>query len=160
MPIDIRPVDPAEVDRVVDVALRAWEPVHASMGAVLGARLNRRVYPDWAASQAADVRDACANPNVQVSVAAEGTTLLGFVSVVIDASDSSGEIDMIAVDPQGQGRGIARALTDHAVRQMRDAGCTLAHVATGGDPGHAPARALYRAAGFTALPLARYYREL
>ncbi|MDT4911098.1 MAG: hypothetical protein QOC66_226 [Pseudonocardiales bacterium] len=130
------------------------------MAAVLGARLNRRVYPDWAASQASEVRDACANPKVHVSIVAEGPTLLGFDCVVTDASHGSGEIDMIAVDPQAQRRGIARALTDHAVWQMRDASCTLAHVATGGDPGHAPARALYEAAGFTALPLVRYYREL
>jgi hypothetical protein len=43
---------------------------------------------------------------------------------------------------------------------MRAAGCTLAVVATGGDPGHASARALYDATGFTGLPLVRYYREL
>jgi pimeloyl-ACP methyl ester carboxylesterase len=50
--------------------------------------------------------------------------------------------------------------SDHAMDQMRAAGCTLAVVATGGDPGHAPARALYEAAGFTGLPLVRYYRGL
>jgi hypothetical protein len=43
---------------------------------------------------------------------------------------------------------------------MRAGGCTLAIVATGGDTGHAPARALYDSAGFTALPLVRYYRQL
>jgi hypothetical protein len=43
---------------------------------------------------------------------------------------------------------------------MRDAECALVQVATGGDEGHAAARALYEAAGFTGLPLVRYYREL
>ena len=33
-------------------------------------------------------------------------------------------------------------------------------VETGGDPGHAPARAAYEAAGFTLLPIARYFRVL
>jgi ribosomal protein S18 acetylase RimI-like enzyme len=69
-------------------------------------------------------------------------------------------IDMIAVDPTVQRHGIARALIEHALTQMRGAGCTLAMLATGGDPGHAPARALYEATGFTGLPLARYYRRL
>jgi hypothetical protein len=32
--------------------------------------------------------------------------------------------------------------------------------ATGGDPGHAPARRLYGSAGFTCLPLVNYYRLL
>ena len=36
----------------------------------------------------------------------------------------------------------------------------LAHIATGGDPGHAAARHTYEKAGFTALPLVRYYKEL
>jgi hypothetical protein len=33
-------------------------------------------------------------------------------------------------------------------------------IGTGGDPGHAPARRTYEAAGFTPLPLVRYYRLL
>ena len=36
----------------------------------------------------------------------------------------------------------------------------IAVVETGGDPGHAPARAAYEAAGFTPLPIARYFRLL
>jgi hypothetical protein len=31
---------------------------------------------------------------------------------------------------------------------------------TGGDPGHAPARALYEEVGFTLLPIAPYFRML
>ena len=67
---------------------------------------------------------------------------------------------MIAVEPAAQRRGVARALTEHALTQMRETGCSLAEVATGGDEGHAPARALYESAGFTAFPLVRYYHEL
>ena len=37
---------------------------------------------------------------------------------------------------------------------------TLAVVGTGGDPGHAPARRSYEKAGYTGLPLMRYYRPL
>ena len=33
-------------------------------------------------------------------------------------------------------------------------------VETGGDPGHAPARATYSATGFTLLPVARYFQLL
>jgi ribosomal protein S18 acetylase RimI-like enzyme len=157
---DVRPIQAGEVDRAVEVAVRAWEPVHASMADVLGERLNRRVYPDWAASQAVDVRDACTHRDVQVFVAVDRDVVLGFVSIVIDAAGRSGEIDMIAVDPALQRHGVARALMDYSLAVMRDAGCTLVHVATGGDEGHVAARALYDSAGFTALPLVRYYREL
>jgi hypothetical protein len=36
----------------------------------------------------------------------------------------------------------------------------IAVVETGGDPGHAPARALYESAGFALLRVARYFRLL
>ena len=160
MPLQLRPVEARDVEAVVALALRAWAPVHASMAAVLGERLNARIYPDWAAEQEAGVRAACTDPGVEVTVAVDGTEVLGFVAVVVSLADGSGEIDMIAVDPAAQRTGVGRALTEHTVDRLRTAGCTLAVVATGGDPGHAPARALYEAAGFTGLPLVRYYRTL
>jgi GNAT superfamily N-acetyltransferase len=89
---------------------------------------------------------------------------VGFVAVVHhdEAHDEpcSGEIEMIAVDPDHQRRGIADQLMARAVDGMRRAGLRLAVVATGGDPGHAPARAAYEKAGFTGLPLVRYYQAL
>lgn len=119
------------------------------------------LYPDWAAEQADTVRGACADPDAQVTVAVDPDgDILGFVAVVLRPADASGEIDLIAVDPAAGRRGTGRALTDHALDQMRAAGCTLAVLTTGGDPGHAPARALYETAGFTGLPLTRYYRPL
>lgn len=160
MRIDIRPVKPGDVDSVVAMALRAWEPVHASLASALGERLNARVYPDWAHAQAAEVRDACIDSSTQMSVAVNAQTIVGFVTVLIDAPHDAGEIDMIAVDPPAQHQGVARALTEHALGQMRAAGCNLATVKTGGDTGHAPARALYESAGFSPLPLVRYYRQL
>ncbi len=47
-----------------------------------------------------------------------------------------------------------------ALDGIRAHGVDLAVVGTGGDPGHAPARALYERLGFRPLPLVRYYREL
>ena len=71
-----------------------------------------------------------------------------------------GVIDMIAVDPAYQRRGIARRLMDRSVDHMRERGMDIAALGTGGDPGHAPARALYEALGYTALPGVRYLKLL
>ena len=43
---------------------------------------------------------------------------------------------------------------------MRNCGMDIAAVGTGGDTGHAPARAAYEAFGFTLLPSARYLKLL
>jgi ribosomal protein S18 acetylase RimI-like enzyme len=84
--------------------------------------------------------------------------VLGFVAVKITCAEEPGEVWMIAVDPDAQRAGVGRLLMEHATEQIRAAGCRLAVVPTGGDPGHAPARALYEHLGFTPLPLVRYYK--
>ena len=69
-------------------------------------------------------------------------------------------IEIIGVDPDYQRRGISSRLTEHAIEHMLHCGMDIAVVETGGDPGHSPARAAYEAAGFTLLPIARYFRLL
>lgn len=155
----IRPLADADLPAVVELSLRAWAPVHDSMARVLGDAVNHLLYPDWAAQQADDVRAVCQDPTAAVWVAESGGRPAGFVAIRI-GPDGTGEIDMIAVDPPAQGQGIGAALTQFALQQMRGAGVRLAVVATGGDPGHAPARRLYEKAGFTGLPLVRYYAQL
>lgn len=86
---------------------------------------------------------------------------VGFATVSLDTfHEGMGAIDIIAVDPVYQRRGIGSRLTGVAADYMREQGMDIAIVETGGDPGHAPARAAYDAAGFTLLPIARYFRLL
>ncbi|WP_199330510.1 GNAT family N-acetyltransferase [Microcoleus sp. FACHB-68] len=71
-----------------------------------------------------------------------------------------GEIYMVAVDPDFQGRGIGSDLIEFALAWMKDAGMSLAMVETGGDAGHAPARHTYEKVGFEVFPVARYFKKL
>ena len=86
---------------------------------------------------------------------------VGFVTVALNAfHQGMGAIDILGVDPDYQRRGIGSRLVEFAVDHMRRAGMEVAVVEAGGDPGHAPARAVYEAASFTRLPMARYFRLL
>lgn len=76
------------------------------------------------------------------------------------ANSPAGEIDMIAVHPRAQRRGIAGRLTGLALDEMRKRGIDLAIVATGGEPGHAPARATCERAGSTGCPQVWYAKQL
>lgn len=77
-----------------------------------------------------------------------------------EAAATLGEIHMVAVDPRHQRHGLGAALTAFALDRLEAAGMTVAMVETGGEPGHAPARATYERAGFTLLPVARYFKAL
>ena len=86
---------------------------------------------------------------------------VGFVAVEIDHPERGmGETSMLAVDPDYQGGGIGTSLTEFALERLKVAGMTVAMVETGGDPGHAAARRTYEKAGYTLLPVARYFKNL
>ena len=132
-----------DLGAIVELSLRAWEPVFASVRQVLGDDIFLRLHPDWKEDQADAVRSACTNEERDVFVA-----LTDERPVVID---------IIGVDPDYQRRGISSRLTEFATEHMRSRGMDIAVVETGGDQGHQPARAAYEAAGFTLLPIARYF---
>ena len=158
--MQIKPYEPSDVEAVVRLSLRAWSPVFDSLKKALEPSVWQQFYPDgWQVSQEKSVRDTCANADMKTWVAIEGGNVAGFV-VVRFHDGKLGEIYMIAVDPNYQRLGIAMAMTDFAVDRMKEAGMEIAMVETGGDPGHAPARAAYEKAQFRALPLARYFRKL
>lgn len=86
---------------------------------------------------------------------------MGFATVALNAfHEGMGVVDMIAVDPEFQRRGIATQLLDRTADHMRERGMNIAVVETGGDPAHAPARAMYEGSGYTALPVVRYLKLL
>ncbi|MBE3205265.1 MULTISPECIES: GNAT family N-acetyltransferase [Parafrankia] len=156
----IRPLLAADVEEVVAFSVDAWGPVFASVEQVLGRAVFLRVWPDWPVSHAEFVRGVCLGDKARVWVADVDEHAAGFVAVIIDRELSRGEIEVIGVDPRHQRKGIADALMTQAIEYIRRSGCRVAIVETGGDPGHAPARATYESAGFTALPMVRYHRSL
>ena len=159
--IEIREFRENDLDAIVAFSLRAWQPIFASVRDVLGDDIFLRLHPDWKANQADAVRSSCTNGARDVFVAVANGRPVGFVAIALNAfHERMGVIDIIGVDPDYQRRGISSALTEIAAKHMRDRGMDIAVVETGGDPGHAPARAAYETAGFTLLPIARYFRLL
>jgi ribosomal protein S18 acetylase RimI-like enzyme len=150
MGVMTRPIRDDDVDAIVALSLRAWEPVFASIHETLGDPLFHRFYgDDWRRHQADDVRRACTT--YRTTVAEEGGRVIGFTAVDLREGDE-GEIYMLAVDPDAQGAGVGTKLTVEAIAQIRAAGKGVAVVGTGADPGHAAARATYRKAGFIPWP--------
>jgi ribosomal protein S18 acetylase RimI-like enzyme len=160
MSLRIEPYADQQRGAVVELSLRAWEPVFASLRTALGPAVYQALVPDWRVSQRQAVEGVCAADDSHVWVALDGEAPVGFVALKLHSGESMGEIYMLAVDPAAQGRGVGSALTDFALARMKAAGMAVAMVETGGDPGHAPARRTYEKAGFDLLPIARYFKKL
>ena len=159
--MEIEPLENERTEAVIQLSLRAWAPVFESIEAVLHPVLYSQSYPDgWHASQSQAVREACTSDDFQVYTANEGEATLGFVAIRLDEKTKMGEMYMIAVDPDHQGRGIASALTEFAVNRMKEAGMEVAMVETGADPGHEPARRTYAKAGFHPWPAIKFFKNL
>jgi GNAT superfamily N-acetyltransferase len=145
----------------VDLSLRAWAPVFASLEQTLGSEIFRRLYPDWREDQRRAVEDVCAGKKKRVWVAQVDDTAVGFVAVELHHPERSmGQISMRAVDPEHQASGIGTALTKFALDRLKEAGMKVAMVETGGDPGHAAASRTYEKAGYVPLPSARHFKNL
>jgi len=99
-----------------------------------------------------------------VWVAEAHAMMTGFIAYTLNSQengqDDTGEVELLAVHPDYQNHGIGTELNQFALEKMKESGMKLALVATGGDPGHAPARRTYEKAGYTALPGVRYYQDL
>lgn len=155
----IRPYTEADREAVVALSLRAWAPVFVSIKESLEPTLYQHFFPDWRDAQQKSVEEVLADANMNTWVAEEDGRIAGFTAVAIRSAEM-GEIYMIAVDPDFQGRRVGSELTQFACAWMREQGVPVAMVETGADPGHAPARRTYERAGFQQWPAARYFKLL
>ena len=156
----IEPYDESHLDAIVQLALRAWEPVFESLQNVMDPEVYTAQYPDWRTSQQHAVETVCADADAHVWVASVDTQTVGFVALKLHQKDRMGEIHMIAVHPDFHRQGIATALINHSLAWFKQAGMTTVMVETGGDPGHAPSRLTYESTGFGLLPISRYFKKL
>jgi GNAT superfamily N-acetyltransferase len=157
--VEIIRFEQEHLDSVVELSLRAWEPVFDSLKEALDPAVFRAFYPDWREVQRAAVSEACLAKDHETWVAVADDTVVGFVDTVV-RDEVLGEIHMVAVDPPYQRQGVGTQLVEFAVETLREAGLSVAMVETGGDPGHESARISYEHAGFRLLPVARYFRPL
>ncbi len=148
-----------DLGEIVELSLLAWEPAFESMEKVLRPRIFHLIWPDWKKSQAEGVEGACrATDKYKTLVAELDGRVVGFIAY--ELKGETGEVVLLAVHPEFQKRGIATQLNEAALDAMKAVGAKLAIVETGGDDGHAPARRAYEKAGYTGLPIVRYFKDL
>jgi len=161
MSVQIRLFERDDLEALVQLSLLAWTPIFISFEQILGAGIFPIIYPDWRKGQRAAVETICQpDAHTTVWVAEVEGSAVGFLAYKLNHTDKTGEVELLAVHPDYQNLGIGTELNNFALTKMKESGMKLAVVGTGGDPSHAPARKSYEKAGYTALPLVRYYKDL
>ncbi len=161
MNLQIRPLHNSDINDLLNLSLLAWEPVFTSWEKILGPKLYPlAIYPDWRKSQKEAIEKAFHNEKLITWVAEVDGKVVGFVVYELNEANKVGEVQLLAVHPDYQNHGIGTELNLFALQKLKESGMKLAVVGTGGDEGHAPARQSYEKAGYTGLPLMRYYKEL
>jgi GNAT superfamily N-acetyltransferase len=158
----IRSTRPQDVEVLVALSSRAWQPVFTSVNEVLGRELARLLHgEDWRDHHAEELREILSSDSTGSLVVEVDGELVGFVAArVVDPIRRIGEVQIVGVDPSAQRQGVGTALIRDAEIWLHRRGMKVAFIGTGGDPGHAPARRLYESLGYTLLPSAQYFRVL
>ncbi|HEV7214274.1 MAG TPA: GNAT family N-acetyltransferase [Chloroflexota bacterium] len=157
----LRAARPDDAEVCAALAVVAWQRVHDAYVAILGADMHRRLFANWQEAKARDVGGLVREHPERALVAEADSAIVAFATFRQDLERHIGVIGNNAVHPAWQGRGIAGALYQAVLAQMRINGIRLVQVTTGLDEGHAPARAAYQKAGFTVgLPSITYYQAL
>jgi ribosomal protein S18 acetylase RimI-like enzyme len=161
MVFNIRAYIDQDLDEIIQLSLLAWEPVFRSFEKILGEQIYKFLYPDWEESQKAGVESICKDLGKFKTLVAElNGKVVGFLAYELNQENKRGEVMLLAVLPEYQNDGIGTELNIHALAEMKAAGMELAVVETGGDASHAPARRSYEKAGYTGLPLVRYFKDI
>ena len=131
-------------EALIELSLRAWKDVFPLMRQSVPGFVYECFYPaGWERRQSDDVAFVLDAESSGIDVALDGERPVGWVCTRMHPEDSMGEVYILAVDPRWRRRGMRMIMVE-----------------TGGDPGHAPARATYEAVGFERWPVARYFKDL
>ncbi len=115
---------PHHLEAIIRICLQSWTQFFDGFQRFANANeLQALDANQWQVSRQKEVEDICAakDTNVWVSIN-EGSTVVGFVAIKLHSESNRGKICMVAVDQDFQGRGIAIALIEFALAQMKSAG--------------------------------------
>jgi ribosomal protein S18 acetylase RimI-like enzyme len=158
----IRSFVPHDLTRLIEPTIDTFRPFYEdSFRPLMGEVVFANRHGDWRADYRAHVPELH-DPDQHrfVAVAEVDDTVAGYVAWHVNPARKNGSITLLAVAAEHRRHRLSTALCEHAFREMRNLGAEVVEIGTGGDPFHAPARALYERLGCTGLPIAVYYRQL
>ena len=158
----IRLFRPHDLARLIELTIETFRPFYEdSFRPLVGEVVFANQHGNWRddyRTQVAELHEP--GRHKYVAVAEVDGAVAGYVAWSVDPVRKNGTITHVAVAPEHRRHHAGTALCEHAFGEMRALGAEVVEIGTGGDPFHAPARALYERLGCTVLPIAVYYRQL
>jgi ribosomal protein S18 acetylase RimI-like enzyme len=158
----IRTFGQHDLARLTELTIETFRPFYEeSFRPLVGEVVFANQHGDWRGDyrkQVAELHDP--SQHKHVAVAETDNAIAGYVAWTVDPERRNGTIVILAVSADHRRHHTGTALCEHAFDRMRRDGAEVVEIGTGGDPFHAPARALYEKLGCTPLPITVYYREL
>lgn len=159
--MQIVPFSAGHREPLLALSLRAWEPVFPLLEPAVPSFVYESFYPrGWRERQTDDLAATLDGEPENIDVVLVDGAPAGWICTRLHPKDSMGEVYVLAVDPQHQGKGLGRALMHHSIGRARSHGMRMVMVETGDDPGHETARRLYERSGFERWPVARYFKDI
>ena len=158
----VRKFERGDLKRLQEIREAAYKPVFRSFREIVGAEIAPTAMASAESEQSDYLEKICgADSHRDVYVFEENSKIVAFCALAMNHETKLGEIDLNAVDPDHQGRGIGAWMYSFALERMKEVGMVVATVGTGGDASHAPARRAYEKVGFgPAIPSVHYYKLL
>jgi ribosomal protein S18 acetylase RimI-like enzyme len=160
----LREAREADLPRIDALTVAGYAPIQESYVAMLGEDCYRAVRHEpertWEERKTAQNRRLFAEHPDWVWVL-EGEAVFGYVTFWLFPEQHYGHIDNNAVEASRAGQGWATFMYRHVLNHFRGLGLRFAHVDTGLDAAHIPARRAYEAVGFDRrVPIVEYWQDL
>ena len=157
-----RDEDLPQVDRITVIC---YTPIYESYVAMLGEECYEVVRHDpeltWEERKTGQVQRLYAEHPDWLWVLERAGEVFGFVTFYLFPAQGYGHIDNNGVHPDHAGQGWGKFMYQYVLNYFREQGLRYAHVDTGLDPAHIPARRAYEGVGFDRqVPGVEYWQDL
>lgn len=154
-----------DLPRIDELTVICYTPINDSYAAMLGEECYRRVRPNpeltWEQRKTGQNRELFAEHADWVWVLEEQGHIFGYITFYLLLQRGYGHIDNNGVHPGYAGKGWGKFMYQQVLQHFRDEGLRYAHVDTGLDDAHIPARRAYEAVGFDRrAPAVDYWQDL
>jgi GNAT superfamily N-acetyltransferase len=161
----LRPALAEDMARIDEITIICYTPIAESYINMLGPECYEVVKPDphltWQERKTGQVHRLFEQHPEWLWVLENDGLVFGFVMFYLIPEQGYGHIDNNGVHPDYAGQGWGRFMYQHVLDCFRRAGLRYAHVDTGLDPAHIPARRAYESVGFDRqVPTVDYWQDL